>query len=208
MGHSILMLKEAGTRLPAEGVLAQFAKIHAIRSLADLKNLGKGSAEIVLVDAAMPNLRSSDIVRRLTEAVPHNSVILLLDATQSPAQVLRQLASLRGLRPPSPPKRGVASMARLLGVSQESFARILNVSSRTAHRWLKGARPRPRAELNRLESIVSRLEETLPGTEAIRSYLNHPNPNLAGERPVDLLARRDFDRVESDLRAIQEGVYL
>ena len=99
-------------------------------------------------------------------------------------------------------------MARLLGVSQESFARILNVSSRTAHRWLKGARPRPRAELNRLESIVSRLEETLPGPEAIRSYLNHPNPNLAGERPVDLLVRRDFDRVESDLRAIQEGVYL
>jgi len=104
--------------------------------------------------------------------------------------------------------RSLSQVVRLLGVSQEVLSRILNVSARTAHRWLKGTRPRRTRELERLLEIVALLEQTLPNDEAIRSYLCHTNPALQGEKPIDLLIRREFDRVSADLRAVQEGVYI
>jgi hypothetical protein len=56
--------------------------------------------------------------------------------------------------------------------------------------------------------IVELLERTLLTTDAIHTYLHHSNLALGGDRPLDLLARGDFERVESDLQAIQEGVYV
>ena len=42
-------------------------------------------------------------------------------------------------------------------------------------------------ELDRLLEIVALMEQTLPGDDAIRSYLYHANPTLQGEKPIDLL---------------------
>jgi hypothetical protein len=85
---------------------------------------------------------------------------------------------------------------------------MLNVSARTAHRWLKGTRPRRTQELERLLEVVALLEQTLPSDNAVRSYLYHANQTLRGEKPIDLLIRGEFDRVAADLQAVQEGVYV
>jgi len=56
--------------------------------------------------------------------------------------------------------------------------------------------------------VVALLQRALPNDEAIRSYLQHSNPALEGERPIDALIRGEFDRVTADLQAVEEGVYV
>jgi hypothetical protein len=85
---------------------------------------------------------------------------------------------------------------------------MLNVSTKTAQRWMKGTRPRPRPQLERLYQVVSLLLETLPNEDAIRSYLNQPNPSFDGNTPMNLLVRGEFDRVAADIEAVREGVYI
>lgn len=201
-------LKEEGTHLPAEGVLACFADLRSIRSLKDLEKVKQERPDIVLLDVRMPGLDGREAVEVLSRSRPA-PILVLIDAKMQPTALLKQLKSLGTLRatrhgrPPS-----LAQIIRLLDISQEVFSRILNVSARTAHRWLKGTRPRRTRELNRVLEIVALLERTLPNDEAIRSYLHHANPSLEGERPIDLLIRGEFDRVSADLQAVQEGVYV
>jgi CheY-like chemotaxis protein len=201
-------LKEEGTHAPSEGVLARFADVRPIRSLKDLEKVKEERPDIILLDVRMPRLDGKEAVEVLRESRPA-PVLVLIDAKMQPTALLKQLNSLGALkatrhgRPPS-----LAQILRLLDVSQEVLSRILNVSSRTAHRWLKGTRPRRTRELGRLLEIVALLEQTLPNEDAIRSYLYHSNPTLQGEKPIDLLIRGDFDRVSADLRAVQEGVYV
>lgn len=204
-----IALKEEGTHPPAEGILARFAEVFAIRSLRDVEKVEDERPDIILMDLDMPHLDGKEVLRVLSQSRPHTSVFVCLHFNTQPAKFLKQLAGLAGIRPTLRPRSSSLShLVRLLGLSQEGLARMLNVSSRTAHRWLKGTRPRARPELDRLLEIVSLLEQNLPNGEAIRSYLCHPNPNLAGERPVDLMFRREFDRVTADLQALQEGVYV
>jgi uncharacterized protein (DUF2384 family) len=210
MIRKIVAVKEFGTYPPSEGVLARFAEIRAIRSLNDLKAVTKETPETILIDLSMPNFDASDIVETLRHSSVRQSLILLIDFRLRPAKFLRQLHSLGriGARGPSRPF-SVADVIRRLGISQEVFSHILNVSVRTTNRWIRNrTRPRSKPELDRMARFVSQLEETLSKPDAIRAYLQHPNPSLGGEKPVDLLARGQFDRVESDLQALQEGVYI
>jgi hypothetical protein len=85
--------------------------------------------------------------------------------------------------------RDNAEIARILGVPEEVVGRI------------------PEASSNRLAEFLLFLERTLPG-DSVRGYLHHPNPNMHGEKPISLLLRGEFDRIEADLLALQEGVYL
>jgi hypothetical protein len=85
--------------------------------------------------------------------------------------------------------RDTSEMARILGVSDEVVSRI------------------PIGSGSRLAAVVSILQRTLPNELAL-DYLNHPNPNFSGETPIALLLRGDSDRVEADLLALMEGVYL
>ena len=201
-------LKAEGTHPPSEGVLARFADVRAIRSLKDLEKVRQERPDIVLLDVRMPRLDGREAVEVLRQSRP-TPVLVLIDAKMQPTALLRQLNSLGTLkathhgRPPS-----LAQIVRLLDVSQEVLSRILNVSSRTAHRWLKGTRPRRTRELDRLLEIVALLEQTLPNDDAIRSYLYRANPTLQGERPIDSLIRGEFDRISADLQAVQEGVYV
>jgi CheY-like chemotaxis protein len=201
-------LKQEGTHPPSEGILARFVEVRSIRCLKDLEKVKQERPDIVLMDVRIPHLDGKDAVEVLRQSRPA-PVFVLFDAKMQPTALLKQLNSLGTLkatrhgRPPS-----LSQIVRLLGVSQEVLSRILNVSARTAHRWLKGTRPRRTRELDRLLEIVALLEQTLPNDDAIRTYLYHANPILQGEKPIDLLIRGEFDSVAADLQAVQEGVYI
>ena len=203
-----VVLKQEGTHPPSEGILASFAEVRPIRCLKDLEKVKQERPDIVLMDVRIPHLDGKDAVEVLRQLRPA-PVLVLFDAKMQPTALLKQLNSLGTLkatrhgRPPS-----LSQIVRLLGVSQEVLSRILNVSARTAHRWLKGTRPRRTRELDRLLEIVALLEQTLPNDDAIRTYLYHANPILQGEKPIDLLIRGEFDSVAADLQAVQEGVYI
>jgi len=199
MAVRAVALKGEGTHPPAEGVLAGFAQVRAIRSLRDLEKVKEERPDIVLMDLSMPRVEGREVleVLRQSHRVP---VLICFDSKIQPATLLKRLNSLSTLK--------ATRRSRSPSLSQEVFSRILNVSARTAHRWLKGTRPRRNPKLDGLLEIVALLEQALPNTEAIRSYLYHSNPNLGGEKPIDLLIRGEFDRVTADLQAVQEGVYV
>lgn len=208
MGVKAVALKEEGTHPASEGVLARFAQVRAVRSLKDLEKVKEEWPDIVLMDLHMPPVDGKEVVEVLRQS--HRApVLVLFDSKMQPTALLKQLNSVLALksnrRSRSP---NLSQVVRLLGVSQEVFSRMLNVSARTAHRWLKGTRPRRTRELDRLLETVALLEQTLPSDDAIRSYLYHANPTLHGEKPIDLLIRGEFDRVAADLEAVQEGVYV
>lgn len=208
MSVRAVALKEEGTHPPSEGVLARFAEVRSIRSLRDIENVKRERPDIILMDVRMPRLDGKEAVEVLRQSRPA-PVLVLFDAEMQPTALLKQLNSLgtfKAARHGRP--RNLAQIVRLLGLSQEVFSRIVNVSARTAHRWLKGTRPRRTQELDRLFELVALLEQTLPNDEAVRSYLYRANPSLQGKKPIDLLIRGDFDRVSADLQAVQEGVYV
>jgi len=189
-------------------MLARFAEVHSIGSRADLLALGGERADLVLVDTRMPVMEGRAAVEAV-RAQYSDAMIMLVDFEQPPARLRRQLSLLANAVSPQPSRKPtIPSIVRTLGVSQETLGRMLNVSSRTAHRWMKGTRPRPKPELERLTRVVMMLHETLPNEAAIESYLRHTNPNFDGDTPMSLLVRREFDRVEGDLQAIREGVFI
>jgi transcriptional regulator with XRE-family HTH domain len=209
---NVLAVKEEGTAPPIEGILSKFAEIHEIRSTKDAVSLAKKRSDILLIDTSMPRIEPQKLVEAL-QAVGLTSkpLILLIDFSAPPAELRRRLDQLAKLNPwaaSKPPD--LKTTVRLLKISQESFARMLHVSSRTAHRWLRNSRTRPRhnPELQRLQRIVELLVDTLGAERAIQEYLNYPNPNLGGGTPIAFLTRGEFDRVEADLQSIREGVYV
>ena len=205
----VLALKEEGTSPPLEGMLSKFAEVHGIRSTEDATSLARKRFDILLIDTSMPRIEAQDLVEALQAAGPRSrSLILLIDFNEPPAELRRRLDQLAKLNRYAPSRApDLKTILRLLKISQESLARKLNVSSRTAHRWLGKTRPRNNPRLQRLQSVVALLVDTLTTERAIQEYLNHPNPSL-GEMPITLLTRGEFDRVEADLQALREGVYV
>ena len=204
----VVALKMDGTHPPTEGMLARFARILEVRSGADVLAIAQGHPDVVLIDTHMPAVETREIVEALRNQLSH-AVVMFVDFVQSPAGLRRQLNLLSSL---VAPHRGhtldVPRITRILGTSQEGLSRILNVSAKTAHRWMKGTRPRKTPELEQLTRVVSLLLEALPSENAIRSYLNHPNPSFDGAAPMSLLTRGDFDRVAADVESVREGVYV
>jgi CheY-like chemotaxis protein len=208
MAFRAVALKEEGTHPAAEGILARFAQVRSIRSLNDVEKVKEERPDIVLLDLGMQCLNGIDVLGglRRSHRVP---VFVCFDSKIQPATLLKRLTSLGNIRATHHIRLpNLTQVVRLLGVSQEVIGRMLNVSARTAHRWLKGTRPRRTQELERLFEIVALLEQTLPNADAIRSYLYHSRPTLDGDKPIDLLLRGAFDRVAADLQAVQEGVYV
>jgi len=208
MSVRAVALKEEGTYSPSEGVLARFAEVRPIRSLRDIEKLKQERPDIILMDVRMPHVDGKKAIEVLRKSRPA-PVLVLFDSKTQPTSLLKQLSGLGTLKTtPHRRPRSLSQIVRLLGVSQEVLSRILNVSARTAHRWLKGTRPRRTQELGRLLQFVALLEQTLPNDDAIRSYLYKANPSLKGEKPMDLLIRGEVERVSADLQAVQEGVYV
>jgi CheY-like chemotaxis protein len=208
MALKTVALKKEGTHSPSEGILSRFAKVRAIRSLRDLEKVKEERPDIVLMDLCMPQFDGKEVLEVLRQS-RRAPLLVLFDSKMQPTTLLKHLNSLGNLKAArASTSPSLSHVVRLLGVSQEVLSRILNVSARTAHRWLKGTSPRRTRELDHLLEFVALLEQTLPNHNAIRSYLYHANPTLRGEKPIDLLIRGEFDRVAADLQAVQEGVYV
>jgi CheY-like chemotaxis protein len=207
---SILALKEVGTSPPAQGMLSKFAEIREIRSTKEVTALANRRFDIVLIDTSMPRIEPQRLVQALrSTGLRSRPVILLLDFNEPPAALRRRLDHLAKLDSRAVGKPlDLRTTVRLLRISQETLARMLHVSSRSAHRWLHKTRPRRSPELQRLQCTADLLVDTLGTEQAIQQYLNQPNASLDGQMPITFLTRGEFDRVDADLESIREGVYV
>jgi uncharacterized protein (DUF2384 family) len=52
------------------------------------------------------------------------------------------------------------------------------------------------------------LAATFESADASERWLERPNPILGGDRPIDCLKRREYDRVHAALEAFNTGVYI
>ena len=207
---NVLALKEAGTSPPAEGILSKFAEVRGIRSTKDAASLAHKRFDIVLIDTSMPKIGTQSLLEALKrKGIASQSMIVLVDFRESPTELRRRLDQLAVLNARTRAKRvDLKSIMRLLQVSQEALARMLNVSARTVHRWLGRTQPRHNPNLQQLRQIVELLSDTLGTDLSVQEYLRHGNPSLGGETPISFLLRGEFNAVEADLQALREGVYL
>jgi len=77
----------------------------------------------------------------------------------------------------------------LLKLSQERFARLLDVSNRTVARWEKGGGhqdPYMQKRLFRLEQVVRKIARNGEPREIV-NWLEKPDVDLKGHSPLDLL---------------------
>jgi uncharacterized protein (DUF2384 family) len=109
----------------------------------------------------------------------------------------------------------VASLSALLGDLYETdvidtidVARVSGAHVRSVHRWQSSAvEPRREAEERLLElKAVVDLLRTVIRDDAARMWLRAPNPDLRYEKPLDLIAAGEYQRVVDLLLAMAEGV--
>jgi uncharacterized protein (DUF2384 family) len=95
-------------------------------------------------------------------------------------------------------------------ISVETLARFLNTTSRTVMRWKKaGVKPsiRHRERLEKIAYIDRRLRRVLR-PEGIERWLYAYNDSLGGKRPLDLLAKGQYDKLLSAIAQLEEGVFV
>jgi hypothetical protein len=95
-------------------------------------------------------------------------------------------------------------------ISIETLARFLNTTSRTVMRWKReGVEPsiHHRQRLEKIAYIDRRLRRVLK-PEAIERWLHAYNDSLGGKRPVDLLAKGQYEKLLSAIAELEEGVFV
>ncbi len=87
-------------------------------------------------------------------------------------------------------------------------ARVLGTTPRSVNRW-QAHRSAPRREseerLLELKTVVDLLQRTLRDDPA-RLWLRSPNPDLEYEKPLDAIAKGEYQRVIGAILALAEGV--
>jgi hypothetical protein len=102
----------------------------------------------------------------------------------------------------------VESIQRVLGLSSEDLAYVIEADPRTVQRWLRNENfPQGKYDerLTQLYEIVKRLLETFSTPEAVHRWMNTETRDLAGLRPVEVVRARRLDRVIGALEAIASG---
>ena len=96
------------------------------------------------------------------------------------------------------------------GLKGSDIANIADVSPATVSRWSNGrASPHPRTQLvlSDLHYIVQRLGDYYESDE-IRTWLYARHPQLAGQRPIDVINDERSEEVLSVLDRLDSGAYL
>ncbi len=95
-------------------------------------------------------------------------------------------------------------------ISIETLARFLNTTTRTVMRWkkeeVKPSIPH-RESLEKIAYIDRKLRQVLK-PKAIERWLHAYNDSLGGKRPLDLLARGQYDKLLSAISQLEEGVFV
>ncbi len=103
-----------------------------------------------------------------------------------------------------------AAPPRLIRLFPARFiARVTGANVRTAERWRAGQSPqaRFRHRIGELQAILELLGRGMTDV-AKRDWLEAPNAVLDWQRPVDLLARGDFDAVRAAAQSYTVGDYV
>lgn len=92
-------------------------------------------------------------------------------------------------------------------VDSPDVARVVGATARSVTRWSEGSTPRRSNEerLLELKAVVDLLRQTLRN-EPARLWIRSPNPQLAYEKPLDLVQRGEYRRVIGAVLAMAEGV--
>lgn len=92
-------------------------------------------------------------------------------------------------------------------VDPPDVARVVGATARSVTRWSEGASPRRANEerLLELKAVVDLLRQVLRN-EPARLWIRSPNPELAYEKPLDLVQRGEYRRVIGAVLAMAEGV--
>lgn len=123
--------------------------------------------------------------------------------------VTTQLAHKRPrLNEISSPHEIVAFLIAELQLTQREVAELLGADERTVRRLLADPAIRPQQRhvrrLDDVRDLVSLLEDSLPGEQTAR-WLRARNRMLGGERPIELIAADDYDRVRDAAEAFVDG---
>jgi len=94
------------------------------------------------------------------------------------------------------------------GVTQEQIAAVVHVTPRAVRAWSTST-PRPEHYdlLAELRDLVSLLSDSLT-PRGVKQWLTARSRLLDGGRPIELLARGDFTRVEAAANAFVDGAYV
>lgn len=92
-------------------------------------------------------------------------------------------------------------------VAPPDVAKVTRATARSVSRWMEGVEPRRASEerLLELRSVVDLLRQVMRD-EPARIWLRSPEPELAYEKPLDLIGRGEYRRVIGVLLALAEGV--
>lgn len=93
-------------------------------------------------------------------------------------------------------------------VDTADLARVSDTNPRFVARWNVGnATPRREAEERLLElRAVVDLARRVMRDDAVRYWMRSPNPELGYEKPLDLIAAGEYQRVVDLLLALAEGM--
>ncbi len=106
--------------------------------------------------------------------------------------------------------RYIEELEKIGGLKGTDIANIAEVSKATVSRWANGAlKPRPHMQLilSDLHYIVGRLQEYYSSDE-IRIWLYARQPQLEGERAVDLIKKGPSEHILNILDRLDASTYL
>lgn len=104
----------------------------------------------------------------------------------------------------------IESIRSALQLSQEGFARVLQVSVRTIVRWEKEGDEPPALERERLELIheLTLISDEIMEKNDIPPWFSRPKVAFSGKKPLDLLSTfRGIQQVREHLEQARWGVF-
>lgn len=106
--------------------------------------------------------------------------------------------------------RKVDAIQKRANISANNIAQLIGTTPQTLSRWTTG-KNEPRLDhlerLLRLEYITEQLAEFFEPSD-VKLWLLAPNPQLGGERPVDLLSQERVKDVLAVIERLRDSAYV